>query len=81
MNRTVKQVLPPFHLHSSKTNWNVFHQVVKDQLKMNVCLKTQNDVFEAVEHFNQSIQKATWSSTASINIHRLLLIEGHKKYK
>ena len=42
------------------------YSTVKDQLNMKVSLKTPNDICDAVEHFNQCIQKASWSSTPSI---------------
>ena len=66
LSRIGKQILPPCHLHNSKTNWALFQQTVQDQLNMNICLKTEDDIIEAVEHFNQCIQKASWISTPSI---------------
>ena len=50
-------------LSSKKTNWEHFKIIVQETLNLQIPLKTQNDIVEAVEHFNLCIQQASWSST------------------
>lgn len=50
-------------LHNRKTNWTSFRDIVKAILDLNIPLKTDDNIMEAVEHFNKCVQSATWDST------------------
>lgn len=50
-------------LHSKKTDWCYFKDLLNNTLKLNVPLKTEYDITKAVEHFNRVIQNAAWQST------------------
>ena len=53
----------PCVLCSKKTNWEYYKTQVEKTLNMFLPLKTENDITEAVEHFNQCIQQAAWNAT------------------
>lgn len=62
-NKIVKKMQPV--LHNKRTNWILFREQVKTTLNTQIPLKDQYDIIQAVEHFNSSIQQATWNSTPS----------------
>lgn len=53
-------------LHSKKTNWTKFRQLVSDNLNPYASLKTKKEVDEAVEIFTTVIQESAWSSTPQL---------------
>lgn len=56
----------PCRLHSAKTDWLYFRELVKTRLNIKVSLKTEADIEKAVEHFNYIIQHAAWEATPPI---------------
>lgn len=50
-------------LCNKKTDWVCYKQQVEETLNMSLPLKTDNDITEAIEHFNQCIQQAAWNAT------------------
>lgn len=50
-------------LHSRKTDWNSFRESISASINLQLPLKTNEDIEEAVEHFNSCIQKSAWHAT------------------
>uniref|UniRef100_A0A2S2Q5M2 RNA-directed DNA polymerase from mobile element jockey n=1 Tax=Sipha flava TaxID=143950 RepID=A0A2S2Q5M2_9HEMI len=50
-------------LFKPSTDKNKFHDLVNQQIKLNVKLKSTNDIDHAVNNFTKLIQSAAWSST------------------
>lgn len=50
-------------LHNRRTNWNLFREKIETSLNTKIPLKTTENVENAVEHFNSTIQMAAWDST------------------
>lgn len=50
-------------VHSKFTNWPRFRQIVNETLSINVPLKDDNDIENAVKMFTTVIQNAGWEST------------------
>lgn len=50
-------------LHNRDTDWDLFRHLVASRTSINLPLKSDSDLEEAVEHFNQNIQQAAWEST------------------
>ena len=63
LNMNTKPILQQCHLHNSKTDWNLFKTLVSESLNSHISLKSDEDIVEAVEHFNHCIQNAAWEST------------------
>ena len=63
LDQACNKVLLPCHLHNKKTNWNVFKKQVTESINLQVSLKTEEEIIEAVEHFNQCVQNAAWAAT------------------
>jgi hypothetical protein len=53
----------PPKLHNSQTNWETFRTQIKENLWLNIPLKTAKDIEEAIAVFTNIIQKAAWSTT------------------
>lgn len=51
------------HLHNNRTDWENFRSQVEENMETNLPLKTERDLIEAVEHFNNTIHNAAWNST------------------
>jgi hypothetical protein len=47
-------------LYSKKTDWNCFREAVDEQITLNIPLKTEIDIEEAVENITKAIQNAAW---------------------
>lgn len=63
VNSQVIEKGKPAGLHNKRTNWDNFRTLLKSTLCLKIPLKTENDITEAIEHFNLCIQQATWNST------------------
>lgn len=50
-------------LCNKRTDWEYFRLQVKETLNSTISLKTENEITEAIEHFNQCIQQAAWNAT------------------
>lgn len=50
-------------LHNRSTNWVVFKDIIEDSLSLNIPLKSELDIEEAINIFNKTVQNAAWSST------------------
>lgn len=50
-------------LHNKKTNWSYFRYLIQTHLNLDISLKTENEIENAIEHFNETIQFAAWNST------------------
>ena len=51
------------HLSSKKTDWLEYRRILQESLNLQIPLKCEVDLAEAVEHFNSCVQQAAWSST------------------
>lgn len=49
-------------LCNKRTDWEYFRLQVKETLN-SISLKNENEITEAIEHFNQCIQQAAWNAT------------------
>ena len=50
-------------LTSRYTNWDFFRTIIAEEINLNISLKNENDINEAVEHLTCLIQTAAWKST------------------
>lgn len=53
-------------LHNKRTNWPLFRVLLNEAFDAPVALQTKNDIINAVEFFNTSVQSAAWNSTPLI---------------
>lgn len=53
----------PPSLYNKHTSWDHFRQSIDENLNCNVPLKTEEDLNNAVEQFNHTIQIAAWNAT------------------
>ena len=51
------------YLHSKKTNWTLFRDIVSNSLSLNVSLKSAIDIENAINVFTTTIQNAAFTST------------------
>lgn len=51
-------------LCNRKTDWTYFRDQVENTLNTSISLKTENEINEAVEHFNHCMQQAAWNATS-----------------
>lgn len=51
------------HLSSTKTNWSLFREILLRKINLNIPLKSQNEIENAVEYLTKIIQKSAWKST------------------
>jgi hypothetical protein len=50
-------------LYSKNTDWNCFRQTVDELITLEIPLKTEIDIEEAVDNITKRIQKAAWQAT------------------
>lgn len=50
-------------LYNKRTNWEHFRVLIEETLNTKIPLKTEENINNAIEHLNHSIQQATWNST------------------
>ena len=67
LDRKIKNHSLPPPLHTKRTNWRIFKEIVKDNLPPNILLKSNTDLEEAINTFNTVIQQAAWKSTPKVN--------------
>jgi len=54
----------PCTLYNVQTNWSYFQELLKITILDNsIPLKTEDDITNAVERFNQTVQQVVWSAT------------------
>lgn len=58
-------------LHSRRTNWQYYKELVSASLCRNVRLKTEDDISNAIEHLVLCIQQAAWNSTPEQSFYRI----------
>lgn len=59
----VLQIQKPPTLSTRRTNWDHFRELVTNRIRLTIPLKTENDLFNAIEHLNESIQQSSWDAT------------------
>jgi hypothetical protein len=50
-------------LSNRHTNWDDFRHLINKRLTLNVSLKTEEDIEEAVKFFNDTVQWVGWNAT------------------
>lgn len=55
-------------LHNKKTNWDLFKEIIDNNLNTHLPLKSSNDIESAVLNFTKIVQQAAWSSTPSTKV-------------
>lgn len=53
---------PPF-LYNKNTDWNYFRELVNQNLNLKISLKSKEDLDDAVECFNKTMQNSAWRAT------------------
>lgn len=61
----IKKEKPPT-LYNKKTNWNLFSEIISEQITCNIPLKTNEELEIAIDNFNTIIQKTAWATTPKI---------------
>lgn len=61
-SKIIFKQIPPM-LSTKSTNWDEFRILLEEMISLNIPLKTENDIDEAVETINLAIQKAAWTAT------------------
>ena len=61
-SKILTQPCPPT-LNTKHTNWEVFRTIIRENLPLDVPLKTDGDMEDYVHQFAHIIQQAAWSST------------------
>lgn len=61
----IKKEKPPT-LYNKKTNWNLFSEIISEQINCNIPLKTNEELEIAIDNFNTIIQKTAWAITPKI---------------
>jgi hypothetical protein len=54
---------PPIQLYNRDTNWTQFQDHINNNINLNLQLKVNQDLEDAVDHITQLIQTAAWTST------------------
>ena len=67
LKQNIQELPRPCHLHNKKTNWDIYKRLISESINPSLSLKTDEEITEAVEHFNQCVQNAAWAATPSIN--------------
>jgi hypothetical protein len=62
---TLKESIPK--LCTKNTDWNKFGDVINSNIKLNIRLKEQIDIDEAVQYWTTLIQNAAWHATPAAN--------------
>jgi ribulose 1,5-bisphosphate carboxylase large subunit-like protein len=50
-------------LYSKKTDWSYFRETLDELITLEIPIKTEIDIEEAVENITKTIQKAAWQAT------------------
>ncbi|KMQ86445.1 reverse transcriptase [Lasius niger] len=53
----------PCIFSNKRTDWEYFRLQVEETLNTSIPLKTEYEITESIEHFNQCIQQAAWNAT------------------
>lgn len=61
----------PLHSH---INWDNFHKSILEKTSLKICLKTSNDIDEAVNLFTSNIQTSAWESAQPTQSHTCNMI-------
>jgi len=54
-------------LYSKKTEWSCFRETLDELVTLEIPLKTEIDIKQAVENITKAIQRATWQATPDRN--------------
>jgi len=57
-NKIIKR-MQSYVLHNKRINWDLFREQVRSTLNTQMSLKDHNDIIQAIEHFNATMQQAT----------------------
>lgn len=60
--KVIRKPAPPA-LINKNTDWEAFRNILSKELNLNIQLKSEEDVNEAVEQLNGAIQQAAWNAT------------------
>jgi hypothetical protein len=61
-------VKPP-HLRNEQTKWDLLRHLITDRLTLKIPLKAPEDIEEAVMLFNDTVQRAGWTSPPAPLLH------------
>jgi hypothetical protein len=56
------------HNSTKNTDWNKFEDIINSNIKLNIKLKEQIDIDEAIQYWTTLIQNAAWYATPAANI-------------
>lgn len=66
---TINKKIPvkgkPAILTNKNTDWENFRRLLEQSIQLSMPLSTEDEITDAVEHLNDCIQQASWSSTAT----------------
>jgi len=57
-------------LHTAKTNWHEYRNILDAQIKLNISLKTPEETEERMEKLIVTLQEAARQATPPPNIHK-----------
>lgn len=63
ISTNILETQPPPYLSSKYTNWIKFRAILDERLDLNIPLKSDGEIDEAVNQLNRIIQEAGWQST------------------
>ena len=66
LKRSITLAPKPCKLHTRKTDWELFKQLIAQSLDLTLPLKTDDNITEAVEHFNYCVQQSAWAATPEV---------------
>lgn len=63
LSQKILQNEKPCRLHTRRTNWEYFRELIANSIDLKVSIQTDEDIINAVPHFNFVIQQAAWITT------------------
>lgn len=66
LSSSIMNVECPPRLCSKSTDWDHFRKLVNDKLSLKVSLKTGEEIEDAIELFNSTVQNSAWQSTPNL---------------
>lgn len=79
MSNTVIEWEKPTTLTNSRTDWNGFREYIEDTIRLNVRLKSAEDIDIVLANFTTLIQVACWRNTPTLNKTPSIIITRHAK--
>lgn len=65
LHSSVQRVTKPPTLYNSRTNWEIFRKTLNERISLEVSLKNESELEDAVEKFTYTMQDAAWTATPS----------------